>query len=96
VQQAAAAAVILLCWLATVRSRKPREQINYRILPQDYRVIKSEDVRRSAREQSFDLEDTPASSSAATASTPEQTARRRFTEQDAKAQEAFKDYLETL
>jgi hypothetical protein len=88
IQQAAAAAVIALCWLATFRSRKPREQINYHILPQDYRVEKPAEKKPAARE-SIDLGDEPDGA-------PEHSERRRFTEQDNKAQEAFKDYLETL
>jgi tetratricopeptide (TPR) repeat protein len=85
--QAAALAVIVLCWLSTVRSRKPREQINYRILPPDLRVEKPEKKREKPKALALGdtLEETPAR--------PEQ---RRFTEQDNKAQDAFKEYLETL
>jgi hypothetical protein len=87
-QQAVAAAVIALCWLSTFSSRKPREQINYHILPQDYRVEKPVEKKPAARE-SIDLGDEPGAA-------PEHSERRRFTEQDSKAQAAFKDYLETL
>ncbi len=92
IHQATAATIITLCWLSTFRSRKPREQINYRILPQDYRVEKPVEKKPAAR-QTLDLGDEPAD----TREGAEQHAeRRRFTEQDNKAQEAFKDYLETL
>ena len=91
-QQAAAAVIIALCWLSTFRSRKPREQINYRILPQDYRVEKPEKKKPAGRE-SLNLGSDPANTPDGALEQPE---RRRFTEQDNKAQEAFKDYLETL
>ena len=85
--QVAALAVIALCWLSTVRSRKPREQINYRILPPDLRVEKPE--KKTVKPNALALED-------ALDDTPARPEKRRFTEQDNKAQEAFKDYLETL
>lgn len=31
------ALLLLLCWLGTVRARRPAEQVNYRILPPDFR-----------------------------------------------------------
>ncbi|MDD3642316.1 MAG: hypothetical protein PHQ19_02495, partial [Candidatus Krumholzibacteria bacterium] len=31
------ATILLLCWLATARTRRPAEQPNYRILPLDFR-----------------------------------------------------------
>ena len=89
-QQAAAAAIIVICWLATIRSKMPREQINYRILPQDFRVEKPE-KKKTAEPQTLNLGDAPS-----TGESPARPERRRFTEQDNKAQEAFKDYLETL
>ncbi|MCK4549720.1 MAG: tetratricopeptide repeat protein, partial [Candidatus Krumholzibacteria bacterium] len=94
-QQAVAAAIIFLCWLSTISSNKPHEQINYRILPQDYRLEKTERKRPGAPLRTLDLENAPAPASAGQA-VPDQPVRRRFTEQDAKAQENFKDYLETL
>ena len=94
-QQVAAAAIIALCWLTTIRSKKIREQINYRILPQDYRVEKPEAKGSGTPPQSLDLENAPAPASAGQAAA-DQPVRRRFTEQDARAQEDFKDYLETL
>lgn len=94
-QQAAAGVVIILCWLATISSRKPKEQINYRILPQDYKVETPEENRQAPAADDFSLDDAPAETPGGTA-LPEQPERRRYTEQDAKAQEDFKDYLETL
>ena len=94
-QQAGAAAVIVLCWLATIRSRKPKEQINYRILPQDYKVERSEEKRHTSAPRDIGSDDYPGGTPEETTA-PLQPARRRYTEQDAKAQEAFKDYLETL
>jgi hypothetical protein len=90
-QRIAAAVVIVLCWLATIRSRRKREQVNYRILPQDFRVSEPEDDRLGTP-QSLDLEDTSSASRAA----PEPAVRRRFTDEDVKAQDAFKEYLEKL
>jgi tetratricopeptide (TPR) repeat protein len=96
IQQIVAAAVIALCWLSTLRSRKPREQINYRILPSNYRIEKPE-VKKEAAPRTLDLEDAPAEPAAAeSAPEPAQPERRRFTEQDNKARDAFKEYLETL
>jgi len=91
IQLAAAVAVIGLCWLSTIRSRTPREQMNYRILPSAFRVEKPEE-KKPAATHTLDLGDAPAQATDA----PAQAERRRFTEQDNKAQEAFKDYLETL
>jgi tetratricopeptide (TPR) repeat protein len=87
IHQAAAMAVIVFCWLSTIRSRNPREQINYRILPPDLRVEKP--VKKFAQPKTLSLGNAPDE-------TPDQPERRRFTEQDSKAQEEFKEYLETL
>ncbi len=87
INQAAAVSVIVLCWLSAIRSRNPRGQINYRILPPDLRVEKP--GKRSAEPQTLALGNVPDE-------TPARPERRRFTEQDSKAQEAFKEYLETL
>jgi len=90
-QQITAITVIVFCWLATLRSRRKREQVNYRILPQDFRVSRQESKRPEAPRM-LDLEDAPA----ATAAAPEPREHRRFTDEDVKAQDAFKEYLETL
>ncbi len=95
IQQAAAGIVIALCWLATVRTSKPKDQINYRILPQDYKVEKHEEKQAAPDSHGLSLDDAPADTPADPAA-PERPERRRFTDEDAKAQEAFKDYLETL
>jgi hypothetical protein len=95
-QQTVAAAVILLTWLITVRTRKRREQINYRILPQDLRVEKPEPRRQPQRiSESFEIEDIPDETPEPEAAPP-QNERRRFTDEDNKARDAFKEYLETL
>ncbi len=85
--QATALAVIALFWLSTIRSRKPHEQINYRILPPDLRLEKPE--KKPAKPQTLALGDAPDE-------TPAQPERRRFTEEDSKTREEFKEYLETL
>ena len=95
IQQTAAATVIILCWLATIRTKKTRDQINYRILPQEYKVEQTEEKKTADAPYDLDLDDAPADTTAGPAE-PERHGRRRFTDEDAKAQDAFKDYLETL
>ena len=100
VQQIIAGVVIALCWLSTVRSKKEKGQVNYRVLPADFRVEKEDKAQGRERperpvrgEMRDELEEITIGEPARSVESP---TGRRFTEQDTKAQEAFKDYLETL
>jgi tetratricopeptide (TPR) repeat protein len=88
VHTASAATVILICWMMTIRSKKPRDQINYRILPADFHPAEPKEKKH------VEYSDPPAGDRPA--EPPAEQSGRRFTEQDTKAQEAFREYLETL
>jgi hypothetical protein len=91
IQQVTAITIIVLCWLLTIISRNPREQMNYRILPPTFSVKKPE-KRKPHAPQTLELGEMPAETKVG----PIMAGRRRFTEQDSKTSDAFKEYLETL